>query len=257
MAVRPPHSAEEWRVWQDACIQTLRRDLLPEDIHIRSWPDGVTQGASWLPFAEDHPFKGYEFCWRCVAEASGFPSGEVVPHRRARHVLCWAPPEGNADPEDTQPDPGPAEDSAPADGGNVEESPFHRPQATDTGNLFWPPPGWSSRLETWRQQYQGEFPEAQRPVHEPPWRITEDGRHAYAEGLRPHPLAPWWNLAEDGRVLAKDFRDEWPPSWTDDAPAAEPVQADLTQREAQHDAQPVQAHPAEDEDRQPAADEEP
>jgi hypothetical protein len=55
----------------------------------------------------------------------------------------------------------------------------------------------------------------------------------------------------------EDFRDEWPPSWTDDASAAEPVQADLAEREAQHDAQPVQADPAEPEDRQPAADETP
>ncbi len=254
MAVRPPQSIEEWRVWEDACIQAGHREYIPENIGFTAWPDGVTQGPSWLILAQDHPFAGYEICWRCIAEAQKYPLPEGFPHRRSEYVTCWAPPEGDADTEDLQPDSGPAEDSAPADGGNVEESPFHRPQATDTGNLFWPPPGWSSRLEAWRQQYQGEFPEAQRPVHEPPWVITEDGRHAYAEGLpappyveglqferHPQPPEPWQGF----------------PSWTDDASAAEPVQADLTEREAQHDAQPVQAHPAEDEDRQPAADEEP
>lgn len=249
MAVRPPHSAEEWNVWQDACIQTNRRDLIPKDIGIRQWPDGITQGPGWLILAEDHPFAGFEICWRCIAEAQGFPLSEGLPHRRTGGVICWGPAERNQAPDDTEQDPRPAEDSAPADGRSVEESPFRKPEATDTGNIFWDPPGWSSQLGDAALK-----PEVSRPVHEPPWRIGPNGKHPYAEGLptppyveglqferHPQPPEPWQGF----------------PSWTDDAPAAEPVEADLTERAAQYNAQPVEAHPAEDEDRQPAADEEP
>lgn len=264
MAVRPPHSAEEWSIWQDACIQTNRRHFLPQDFHIRRWPDGFPSGPGWLPLAEDHPFKGSEFCWRCVAEASGLAGCEVVPHRRAEHVICWGPAEGNPDPEDTEPDPGPAVEvttsgqrvieaasvrvqkldasgrpvGEPEDLGSasVAFGIAEEPEAADTGNLFWPPPGWSVSVplppEAFRRLH-GYPPEPVRhPVHEPPWYIGEDGRHRYAE----------------------DFRDSWPPSWADDAPALEPVPPYVPEREAQHGAEPVEADPAEDEDRQPGTD---
>ena len=91
MAVRPPHSREEWEVWTDACIQTNRRHLIPEDIGIRVWPEGITQGPSWFTLAEDHPFKGAEFCWRCIAEAQGFPAFEVIPHRRTELSASASP----------------------------------------------------------------------------------------------------------------------------------------------------------------------
>lgn len=242
MAHWTPNSAEEWSLWQDACIQTNRRHLIPEDIRIRNWPEGFPEGPSWIPLAKDHPFAGSEFCWRCVAEAQDFPCCEAVPHRRARHVICWAPAEGDEAPVHAEQDTSPAEDRAQSD---------QRPEVTDTGNIFWPPPGWA---------------QPNVPVHEPPWVIGEDGRHRYAkpEDAQPHPLAPWWTVAD---FKPEDLRFErhpqppepWQgfPSWTDDAPAAEPVQADLAQREAQHDTQPVQAHQAEDEDRQSGTDEAP
>lgn len=274
MAVRPPHSAEEWSIWQDACIQTNRRHFLPQDIHIRSWPEGFPEGPSWLPLAEDHPFKGTEWCWRCVAEAQGVPDAEAVPHRRAKHVICWGPAEGNEATEHAEQDPGSSSESLPAgvrtvEGASVratkldasgrpvgaaeafgsglvrfeaEESDF-----ADTGTLFWPPPGRTR-------------PHAV-PVHEPPWIIGPDGRHRYAEPPSPDAVRAVRRMAEGlglpEEISSPDFRDSWPPSWTDDASAAEPVPADLAERAAQHDPQPLEAHPAEDEDRQPAADEEP
>jgi hypothetical protein len=135
MATRPPHSAEEWEVWVRQA-KRYRADWLPEDIGIRDWPEGITQGPGWFTLAEDHPFTGAEFCWRCIAEAQGFPAFEVIPHRRTEHVICWGPSEGNEAPEDPEPNAGPAEPPTGWSDRIIEASRF-RPEVTDTGNLFW------------------------------------------------------------------------------------------------------------------------
>ena len=98
----PPRTVEEWRVWEDACIQTNRRDLLPGDSIRINWPEGYEPevGPGWIPLAEDHPFKGRDFCWRCLAEASGFPTGDA-PHRRVD--ICFEA-DGDPDAEDDQQD---------------------------------------------------------------------------------------------------------------------------------------------------------
>jgi hypothetical protein len=142
MAVRPPHNREEWQVWADACIQTNRRDQFPQVFRINNWPEGLREGISWLPLAEDHPFKGSEFCWRCIAEAQAVAGCEVVPHRRGEHVICWGPEQplpfdgvkqeqagGDAAAEDAEPDPRATE---PPTGWSDRPTDF-----TDTGTIFY------------------------------------------------------------------------------------------------------------------------
>ena len=101
----PPRTLEDWRIWEDACIQTNRRDWLPSPETLRigfPYRGDWVESPTWVPAAEDHPFKGRAFCWRCVAEAQGFPTGNA-PHKR--DAICFEA-SGDPDAEDGQPDPG-------------------------------------------------------------------------------------------------------------------------------------------------------
>lgn len=101
----PPRTLEDWRVWEDACIQTNRRDWLPGDSIRITLPEGWRDdwpGIRWTPLAEDHPFKGCDFCWRCLAEASGFAAGSA-PHARDWGAVCFEA-SGDPDAEDGDPD---------------------------------------------------------------------------------------------------------------------------------------------------------
>ena len=103
----PPRTLEDWRIWEDACIQTNNRQWLPGDSIRIDWPEGFVPDVApgWIPLAEDHPFKGRIFCWRCLAEAAGFPASDA-PHKR--DAVCWGPADGDADAEDADPDTGEA-----------------------------------------------------------------------------------------------------------------------------------------------------
>ena len=117
----PPRTLAQWRHWAEK-----HPDSIPEDIGIRNWPEGQTEGPSWIPLANDHPLKGSEFCWRCIAEAQGFPTG-AVPHCSWPYVICWIEQEqtgGNAYTKDPDPDAIPPEPGLPSD-------------YTDTGSFFW------------------------------------------------------------------------------------------------------------------------
>lgn len=158
----PPRTLEEWRAWS----RKAKRYWLPTLVRI-NWPENLQSGPGWAPFAYDHPFAGRTFCWRCIAEAEDFPDREGIPHWSK--AICWGPTEGDQAPEHTEPDTFTPEECAAFDRGfGIEDA----PPVADTGNLFWPPPGWSSRAEC-------EYPEESPPV--------------------------------------RDYRNTWPPTWTDEA----------------------------------------
>lgn len=223
----PPRTRIDWEVWVDACIRTNRQNWVPGDEISINWPEGFFPevGPGWIPLAENHPFKGTEWCWRCIAEAQGIPVG-AAPHRTQAWVICWRPeepqPPGRIEPEQASRDPsaedgkqdqGPARDESSTDWFQAGRDYVRPPDLTDTGQGFWPPV----------------------TVHEEPWAIGPDGRY---QAPVPSP-EPWSGF----------------PSWTDDAPAAEPVPADVAERAPLDCAQPVPADEADDADRQPGKDE--
>ena len=236
MAAKHPESKYEWQLWQAAVRDTFPEKVaewLPGNIRI-NWPEDLrpSVGPGWIPLAEDHPFKGHHFCWRCVAEAQGFPTGGA-PHKR--DAICWGAPEAVGIPEPLEAGPS-AEDSQPKqtarvrvelDSGQVihaerawfqrldkEGRPVGERQALHTPPFtgLEPPEPWDG-FPSWRDI------EATAPIHEPPWYITEDGRYAYA------------------------------------TPTDEPAASREPVRKALDQAEPVQAHEAEDADRQPGSDE--
>lgn len=246
MAVRPPHFAEEWSIWQDACIQANRRDLLPQDLRVRRWPEGFPSGIGWTPVAQDHPFTGSHFCWRCVAEASGLAGCEVVPHRRARHVICWGPAEGDTDAEDGQPDPGPSVEVTTPGVRTVEGSSIRVQKLDPSGR----PIGPAQDLGSAFVHFEAEEPDL---ADTGTLFVNTTRLRSVSVALSPEAVEriAWVHATLEAQ---HDFRDSWPPSWTDDAPAAEPIPALEPQRPALNPAQPVEAHSAEDEDWQPGTD---
>lgn len=170
----PPRTLEEWQRWAGQAKRVWLPD--PEDFWIR-WPESEPwkggQGIGWIPVAEDHPFKGREFCWRCLAEAQGFAPG-VVPHRNQSGAICFEAvgDPGTEDPDEDgvqPPEVGFADPARPALAGEAEhriwwnagasivretdhrdtwppswtdELPEPTPpeQAVDTGTVFWEPP---------------------------------------------------------------------------------------------------------------------
>lgn len=120
----PPRSLAEWQRWEDTAIVSGNRRWLPGDEIRIKWPEGfvIEVAPGWIPLAEDHPFKGRVFCWRCLAEASGFATGDA-PHKR--DAVCWGPPSGDTDAEDPDPDTGEAFRLATIDQTSV--GPVHEP----------------------------------------------------------------------------------------------------------------------------------
>lgn len=88
----PPRTLEEWIAWADSCVET---DWLPRS---SEWKGRFQSGGAWVPSAENHPFKGCAFCWRCLADASYFPPSDA-PH--ARDAICF---EADGDPDAEDPD---------------------------------------------------------------------------------------------------------------------------------------------------------
>ena len=134
-AVQPPTTIHEWRGFVTLCERSLRTDWLPEKIAL-NWPDNVTEGAAWLPLADDHPFKGRAFCWRCLAEAGSVKQGDPnPPHKTSGFTICFEAARDEAA-EHSEQDAGTTGTREAADLGFGPE--FERPShVTDTGTIFY------------------------------------------------------------------------------------------------------------------------
>lgn len=158
----PPRTLEEWEVWYDACVQSNNRQWLPLSWSVRWAEDGGIWGASWLPSAEDHPFTGRWFCWRCIAEATNRGTPGAYTHDDASDAICWAvgtaaeaqpSSDGDADAcEGVEGVPADFRDTWPPSWTDHEAADEQQVQApspvADTGNLFWPPPGWATGIRS-------------------------------------------------------------------------------------------------------------
>lgn len=148
----PPRTLADWQEWQRRCREKGKFGQWAA----APWVGGVAEGTpvQWVITAEDHPFKGQAFCWRCVAEAQGLAgTSKRAAHYRDPEVICW---EAVGDPatEDRDPDTSEARIVPTVDEqGNVtawfevEGEPYkprgvsiREPQAVDTGTIFWSPP---------------------------------------------------------------------------------------------------------------------
>lgn len=266
----PPKSVAEWEAWADACIQTNCRDWLPDGRPTAAWPrwqpiEGLeTQWeAFWAPTAENHPFKGALFCWRCVAEAQGIPASQF------NHLgtddpedVCWGGSQAEGDPsaEDPEPDPGQGGQGFAAGGvvpateawitkldpkGNPKGNPIPstrqrlfgpgpsledlayqgRSQAVDTGTIFYVPANRTVELHA-----EGLSPEALRaywgaatPEDLARWKSQYQGE--WPDPEPPEADQPERTAQPDPEPVQADHRDTWPPSWTDDEPGTPPGNA--------------------------------
>lgn len=222
----PPRTIEEWRVWEDACIQTLNRQWLPQGEPSAWWPfdaKGSSEGF-WYPTAKGHPFAGTYFCWRCIAEAQGFPP-RVTGHVAAddAEILCFQATR-NETPVDSEPDTREAEGGATPDVGvlsaALSDSPLQwqtldvtevRPvfHALEGSPFPWPKPGTPCRIA-----FQGVTLEATFGGYVTP--DVSEGSFAEVEPAAPDESerAPQHG-AEPVQAHEADHRDTWPPSWTD------------------------------------------
>lgn len=279
----PPGSAEEWDVWVDACIQTNSRHYLPTDIGFK-WPEGEpwpsNRGVSWIPLAEDHPFKGCSFCWRCIAEAEGWPLPDVIPHDREIGTVCWEPsPLDRVEQELSGRDE--AAEDAESDG--TEGRPIAavdpaRTQAVDTGTFFYVPKDTTVGLAAEVTPGQiaavsGQYPGRVWLVDEAsailrgvsidkPQPIPPERWESFALGICPGSLwesppfrANWqFEAAAEfetlGEILRRALRAEV--EW-----AGQPAVPDEPKRPAPASPAPVPQDAPDDEDRQPETDDRP
>jgi hypothetical protein len=215
----PPRTLAAWLAWQRQCRAEGKFTEWAEVTRL-SWSDaqewlgeGPTQ--HWYG---DHPFKGHAFCWRCLALAQGLAAHPGIPH--AETAICWQTGRhpGTKDPVENSRSP---RVRVETDEGRVviEGSalyitkispegiplgprerivgPGFEAEAVDTGTFFWPP-------------Y---------------WEPTEESKAAtrrFAEklGLPMEPVQtdePERTAQPDPESVQADYRDTWPPSWTDDA----------------------------------------
>jgi hypothetical protein len=218
----PPRTLGQWLEfirWARA-----RPDWFPgkHALSIR-WPkewEG-TRGPSWIPLAQDHPFKGQSWCWRCLAEAQGV-EGIAVPHDSEGGAICWGGGQAAPSAEDPDPDTGQARLSITADGRQVvsaseawitkldpegqpipgtRERLFPPAEGVDTGTIFYTPPLQSGSIGGWVGATV-DLPEEIRlwtAQPEPP------------EADQPERFALAYPQSSEA-----DHRDTWPPSWTDD-----------------------------------------
>lgn len=253
----PPGSAEDWDVWVDACIQTNSRQYLPTDIGLR-WPEGEpwpgNQGVTWIPLAEDHPFQGHSFCWRCIAEAEGWSLPDVVPHAREIGTVCWESSTLDGVQQELSDRDEAAEDSEP-DFCETRLVAITDPsrQAVDTGTFFYVPSATTAHLG---------------PIQVTP----EEASAIIGHGIRgvsidePEPLSPerWRSEAlaafdRIGQEIAADVRKamagyECPGASWNCQPFEEPAVPDESERPAPQVAPPVPQDAPDDEDRQPETD---
>lgn len=166
------------------------------------WPldPPFTDGPTWVPSAEDHPFKGTHFCWRCVAEARGNPSPQV-PHCREGAGICWWQEAGGQPPaQDAVPDTRPTGDPDSSDW--TEAGRQYVAEAVDTGTIWYEPPVKpveGSRIRIQRLDPEGHpvGPAQEGIVRSSVWSadageaLTWDGFPSWTEDL-PVPDFPEW-----------------------------------------------------------------
>jgi hypothetical protein len=160
----PPRTLSQWREFEAWCWYLGDERWLPAAEDFRISPPVEAGGLGWIPLAEDHPFKGCEFCWRCLAEASGYAPG-LVPHRSGAHGICFQA-DGTPDTED------PDEDGCET----VTIS-------TGAGHVV------------------AEV------------RVCDPSRPALAGSEE---FRQWWQAGASIVAEGNDYRNTWPPSWTDE-----------------------------------------
>lgn len=211
----PPRTAAAWIGWE---VQARRLGKWEEWAQVPAVRfDGQANRIEWVPGAEDHPFKGQAFCWRCVAEAQGLPAG-AGQHAVFEDTICWGGHEAAPDAEDPEPDASEAGPRVTVDGQGIhateawitkldpEGQPILGsrerlfPPAFDTGTIFYTPSRPPSPLDI--------PPPVSFPAVEAPW---------WGEPPEP-PEAdqPERTALPDQEPVQADHRDTWPPSWTDD-----------------------------------------
>lgn len=248
----PPRTLAAWLDWQLWCQRQGKFERWAEVVAL-SWDGGWQEewhpGPSFSWRGDDHPFQGCTFCWRCLASAQDLPTSNV-PHCRETGTICWNGEPG-AGIEQQQADDAPAEDRdtdsgeakkvisvdvaylgstvISSDGLHIarydaEGNPL--PEAVDTGTLFYIPPSKYAAIREeltdfrWHPPYGEPTEESREAVRRLakdlglPSEFTEWPTDLQSpvpdESERPAPAA-----AEPAEA---DYRDSWPPSWTDDGP---------------------------------------
>lgn len=170
MAVpEPPRTLKEWRQFEIWCIGQGNPHWVPgAEIDLAKYPAWFVP-ERWEPLAEGHPFKGTNWCWRCLAEAQGRETGRV-PHVREERAICWGSfsnarvePEqaaGNTAAEDTDSNSGLRRTSIEVTRYFSSEA-VYKAEHNSEGAIVnlstrfrehfgaeesWPPPGWSFSL---------------------------------------------------------------------------------------------------------------
>lgn len=202
MAKKYPHTLQEWQRYQEECWRLQRPDWIPKAPEI-DYPEGYVwtdpdKGITIITLGpDDHPLKGSSLCWRCLAEAQGLAPNSVIPHAQGVGDICWEPP-ASVGVEPEQADPEPAEDGKPKQA---------RIRVTiDGGQVIEASAAWLQRLDA-----EGQPVGPRIALHEP---NETSHRLTWADGSQA--VGPW----EGG---SQDWRDSWPPSWTDDSLTAEAV----------------------------------
>lgn len=231
----PPRSAAAWREWSERCRKQgdWGKARIPP---LSEYPDWFVP-ERWTFTAEDHPFEGAQFCWRCVAEAQGHEVGDT-PHVRRGEAICFQQAEGDPAAEDRDEDPGQARDSiealylgssvisVEADGISLarfdaEGEPV--PSAVDTGTLFWSSPPLRRKYHTVTEAEHRALKRLAAGLDLPPEVVP-------AVGSRVAGFPSWYppeaadadqserQVQPGAQPAEADYRDTWPPSWTDDEP---------------------------------------
>lgn len=215
----PPRTAAAWIGWE---VQARRLGKWEEWAQVPAFQfDGQASQIEWIPGAEDHPFKGQSWCWRCVAEAQGL-SASAGQHAVFEGTICWGGHEATPHAEDAEPDTREAGARV-----TVDEQGIHAAEA------------WITKLDPEGQPIPGSrerlFPPAEdvrqavdtgtifyTPPSRHPWRPFGEVRiNGTATGRIDSPEPPEADQPErpalpDQEPVQADHRDTWPPSWTDD-----------------------------------------
>lgn len=201
-----PRSLAEWAAfhqWATLAGRWSDWKLFPPQL--REYPEGYVP-ERWEPTAEDHPFKGTQWCWRCLTEATGWrPTGEVS-HCRPGTGICWYQATisfsaaQNAV-QDTRPTGDPNSSDWTAAGRQYVAEAVEGSKAVDTGTIFYDPPAKpieGTRVRITPVDSQG------RPVGPTQEGIVQ-GLNLRTPAVSIEEVTPW---------------DGWP-SWTDDLPLSD------------------------------------
>lgn len=136
----PPRTLAAWHRFQEECWRQQRYDWLPKEWEPSDFADQTRDDISeavWFAAAQDHPFKGSSWCWRCLAEAHGAPCSHI-PHVVREDAICWSPAERRTATEDGQQDRRPPGDESTSDW--TEAGRQYVAEGFDTGTGFYVPP---------------------------------------------------------------------------------------------------------------------